>query len=294
MTYIYDLDNLQGVQPAIVGGKATNLARLRRAGFPVPPGFVVGATACQACLDQARLTPRILATVEEALAQATVPALLHAADQIWREIEAATLDRKLAEAVASAYAALSSGAVVVRSSASGEDSATASHAGQYESFLHVNSIEQLLARMKQCWASLWSTSALVYRSRFPGLSGEPAMGVIVQRQVHAETAGVLFTAHPVTGRRDQMVIEAVRGLGDSLVSGRNAPDHWLVDGVTGIPVEKPVLQSSLPCLTSEELQRLVAVGRQVSNEFGAPSDIEWAFSGGRLYVLQSRPITHLP
>ncbi|MGB5504143.1 MAG: PEP/pyruvate-binding domain-containing protein [Polyangiales bacterium] len=190
------------------------------------------------------------------------------------------------------YARIGAGKVAVRSSAIGEDSGAASFAGQYETVLNVEGSEPLRVAIEDCLRSLENARALAYRDEQTG-QREAQMNIVVQRMVDARAAGVLFTAHPVNARRDQVVIDAVTGLGESLVSGQATPDHWLV-GRDGSVLARE-LQGSEPILSDAELARLVDGALRAETRYGAPLDMEWAVDqNGELRWLQARPITQLP
>lgn len=190
------------------------------------------------------------------------------------------------------YAQIGAGKVAVRSSAVGEDSGSASFAGQYETVLNVEGTEALHAAIEDCLRSLKNARALAYRDVQTG-QREAEMNVVVQRMVDARSAGVLFTAHPVNARRDRIVVDAVSGLGDALVSGRATPDHWLI-ARDGSVIERE-LQDNEPVLSDAELTRLVDEALVAERQYGAPLDIEWAIDqAGNLRWLQARPITQLP
>ena len=213
---VLDLAQLSIDQVAAVGGKAANLGELIRAGFDVPPGFCVTTEAYRRA---------VRGTTVEAGTSTDAPAA-----------RAAVLDapfpESVADAVRDAYARLESGGegpVAVRSSATAEDLPGASFAGQQDTYLNVAGIDDVLDAVHRCWASLWTDRAVAYRAA-QGIDGSGvALAVVVQRMVDAESAGVLFTADPVTGRRHQAVLDAARGLGDAVVSGAVDPDHFVVD-----------------------------------------------------------------
>jgi phosphohistidine swiveling domain-containing protein len=190
------------------------------------------------------------------------------------------------------YLRLGGGRVAVRSSAVGEDSVEASFAGQYETILDVEGVAALRAAVDRCLHSVSNTRATIYREDH--LEGQPThMSVIVQRMVDTRAAGVLFTVNPVNGRRDQLVIDAVRGLGDVLVSGLARPDHWLMsrDGT----VTDREIQGSEPVLRDAELAHLLDGALRAERRYGTPLDMEWALDEtGRLWWLQARSITGLP
>jgi len=190
------------------------------------------------------------------------------------------------------YARIGAGRVAVRSSAIGEDSGDASFAGQYETVLNVEGSEPLRVAIEDCLRSLENARALAYRDEQTG-QREAQMNIVVQRMVDARAAGVLFTAHPVNARRDQIVIDAVTGLGEALVSGRATPDHWLV-ARDGSVLERE-LQGDEPILSDAELTRLADGALRAETRYGAPLDMEWAIDqDGQLRWLQARPITQLP
>jgi pyruvate,water dikinase len=221
-------------------------------------------------------------------------------------------DGELAAAIAEAYRGLGeSPAVAVRSSACAEDGEAASYAGQQETFLNVVGLEEVLEKVTECWASFFSERAMFYR-RNKGSLQDLDMAVVVQRQLGSDKSGVMFTADPIRHRRDQMVIEAAWGLGESLVSGLVTPDNYVVrrDGSVKtarvgrqdlmitrqeaggtVTVELDEATATSRVLTDDEIARLAAVGRDLEEALGGPQDIEWAYVGDDLFVLQSRPIT---
>jgi pyruvate, water dikinase len=264
----FDEERCSDVQ--VAGGKGASLAAMTSAGLPVPPGFAIDASALEKAVDPTRLRELARAGEHEA-----AHALVLAGEPPREEI-------------ASAYERLG-GRVAVRSSACAEDSEAASFAGQQETYLNVVGGDEVCARVAQCWASFFSERALFYRGH-KGSLDDLAMAVVVQRMVDAEKAGVLFTVDPVQRRRDQMIVEAVNGLGEQVVSGEVTPDHYVTDRAGSLK------RSTLPnggVLAAEELTRLAELGRRLEEYFGAPQDVEWAIEGGRVHLLQSRPVTTL-
>ena len=295
-----------------VGGKGTNLARLARKGYPVPDGFLV---TTDAYLDYVRtndLSERIVKTV--ATIQPDDPAGLQMASrQIRGWFSEGVIPPRVARALRGAYASLGQPPVAVRSSATAEDLPEMSFAGQQDTFLNVVGEKALLQAVVNCWSSLWTARAIGYRAR-NGIPPEGvALAVVVQEMVQAEAAGVLFTANPLTGVRTQTVIDAALGLGEALVSGRVDPDHYVVDTATGVILSKTlgakavavravetggvvVVQEDAAdrqALADEHILELVQLGQRVAEDFGFPQDIEWAWAGGQIALLQSRPITTL-
>jgi pyruvate,water dikinase len=285
---------------ATAGGKGASLARMAALGLPVPPGFVITADELAEALPDGGAELRELAK-------------RHDAEGAQRLVREAELDPAARDAVLAAYAALGEGdvPVAVRSSACAEDSETASFAGQQETYLHVRGGDQVRTRIRDCWASFFSERALFYRGQKGSLE-DLGMAVVVQRMVQAEVAGVLFTMDPVRRRRDAMVVEAVFGLGEAVVSGQVTPDHYVLrrDGrvkrtklsvqpfaVLPLPdggVEERALteeQGGAQTLDEDRLRELARIGADLEERLGGPQDIEWALEGGEVYVLQARPVT---
>ena len=203
--------------------------------------------------------------------------------------------------------------LAVRSSATAEDLPETSFAGQQDTYLNVVGVGALRAAVVACFASLWSARAIGYRLRNGVDQSHVALAVVVQVMVAAETSGVLFTANPLTGARVESVIDATFGLGEALVSGRVEPDHWVVETDSGRIRERrmgakqaatvatsgggvQLVESAAGlefCLNDVQVAELTAVGARVARLAGSPQDIEWAYSGGLLYLLQSRAITTL-
>ena len=271
---VLSLDEVQGEGRIRVGGKGYALARLRRAGFPVPPGFIVTTDAYRAFVAANGLED-LLASVDDPEAAARAQTALRAAE----------MPPEVAAAIDRAYRTLGGGPVAVRSSAVAEDAGGASFAGQYETVLNVVGGDALLEAVRRCWASLWSEGALAYR-RALGLETEPAMAVVVQRMVDAAQAGVAFTVDPVSGRRDVVVVEAVAGRGERLVGGRAKPRRYLVrQGEDGHALGDDLLDGA-------RLAAVVRLARRVEAWAGRPQDVEWALDrSGNVYLLQARPIT---
>jgi pyruvate,water dikinase len=263
----FDDERCAGVE--LAGGKGASLGVMTVAGLPVPPGFVLPANVLEESVDAARL--RSLAVEgDHGGAQALV-----------REAQPPH------EAIGLAYARLG-GLVAVRSSACAEDSEAASFAGQQETFLNVFGAAEVARHVVECWASFFSERALFYRARKGSLE-DLRMAVVVQRMVEPKKSGVLFTADPIQRRRDQMIAEAVFGLGEQVVSGHVTPDHYVLDRAGTVKREHLVLGG---VLDQDELRELAAMGQRLEQHFGSPQDIEWAIDD-RLYLLQSRPVTTL-
>jgi pyruvate,water dikinase len=182
--------------------------------------------------------------------------------------------------------------LAVRPSATAKDLPGHSFAGQYDTFLDVSGTQGCLDAIKQCWASLWTNRAFEYREEngFDHLAVD--MAVIVQQLVPADAAGVVFTADPVTGKSDRLIVEACHGLGESLVSGQVTPDRFVLDATDLTAIDHSAA-SGTPCIDEDVARRLGELAKQAANAFGSPQDIEWAIKDGEIYFLQSRPITTL-
>src|SRR5438132_4137439 len=259
---------------ALVGGKGANLGDLARAGFPVPKGFVLTTRAYALAAEAAGVDPARPSESAERL-------------------RAAPLPDAIANAARKAYAALGSGRVAVRSSATAEDMPGASFAGQQDSYLDVSGEDGLLDAIRRCWASLWNERAVAYRHAYGVDDSKVSLAVVVQEMVDASAAGVLFTADPVTGRRRHAAIDAVAGLGDKLVAGAVDPNHYAVEIASHEVVQRPAGgQGSV--LSDQEVLTLAEFGDRVERHFNAPQDIEFALDQKRhVWLVQSRPITTL-
>ena len=296
------------------GGKAANLGELISAGFLVPPGFCVTTAAYRRTVAEAGLTE----TIDEALRDVRTddPG---SADVTSRRIatlfENLSLPDDLAEAILDAYRALGAPPVAVRSSATTEDLPGASFAGQQATSMNVRGGDELLEAVRRCWASLWSARAIAYRQSQGFDHDRAAIAVVIQQLVPAEVSGILFTANPVSGARNEIVIEAALGLGEAVVGGLTTPDSFTLDRETlavreqrtGLQKVKTVLakrgtverelgpeHAAQPALDDAQLARLAQIGISMEHHFGDPQDIEWAYAAGRFWVLQARPITNLP
>lgn len=296
------------------GGKGANLGELIAAGLHVPPGFCVTtaayrhavvATGLAVAIDRALhdVRPEDPASAERAAARIAV---------LFQDLQ---LPEDLGEEILTAHRALGTPPVAVRSSATTEDLPSASFAGQHATSLNVRGTDELLDAVRHCWASLWSARAIAYRERRGFRHDRIAIAVVVQRLVAAEVSGVLFTANPVNGARDEIIVNAAPGLGEAVVGGSTTPDSFVLDHATvtvrerhaGRQEVQTVLaehgtqerplepgRSPGPTLNDAQLAALARIGLDVEDRFKAPQDIEWAYAEGRFWVLQARPITNLP
>jgi pyruvate,water dikinase len=265
----------------VAGGKGASLARMTTEGLPVPPGFVIPSYVLQNSIDAERML-ELAASHSTRELQELVAATKPPKEKITAAYENLVGGRRTAT-----YKLVGNKKVAVRSSAVAEDSEAASYAGQQETYLFVEGAEEVCRRVVDCWASFFSERALFYRSQ-KGFLEDLRMAVVVQKMVDPEKSGVIFTVDPVRRRRDRMVVEAVRGIGEQVVSGEVTPDHYTLDRRGKVKREKIVDDR---VLTDEELQKLGDLGRQLEERHGVAQDIEWAMVGEEIYLLQSRPVT---
>jgi pyruvate,water dikinase len=306
------LDEITADDLELVGGKGASLGELTGAGLPVPSGFVVSAGTYRSFIEETGIAEELFEAVDvdtedsKALAEAQSRAKeLVLETEIPEEIRREILD---------SYDDLGDGEdfVAVRSSATAEDLPDASFAGQQETFLNVTR-EDLVDRVKRCWASLFTQRAIYYRQEQGFAHDKVDIAVVVQRMVDAEKSGVMFTSHPSTGD-PRIIIEAAWGLGEAVVSGSVSPDNYVVDREsgavdeltiadkktmmekdeeTGETVEREVSEElrEAQVLDERDIERLVELGERVEDHYETPQDVEWAIVDGEVFMLQSRPIT---
>ncbi|MGH7552054.1 MAG: phosphoenolpyruvate synthase [Longimicrobiales bacterium] len=304
----------------LVGGKAANLGEMTRAGLPVPPGFGITVEAYRRVVGASALAQELGGRL--AALDATDPeSLRRTAEGLQRKVRDTVIPDDIARPILDAYAELSQKAgkdavrVAVRSSATAEDTAQFSFAGMFESELNTSGDEELLRAVRACWASLFGERLLSYRQQRQ-VMGEVLVGVAVQVMVDSEKSGVLFTVDPATGDRDRLVIEGAWGLGEVVVSGQVTPDRYIVDKkslqivakeaakkefmldvdpTTGRTrrVELSGERAAALVLTDDEVRALAEFGRKAETHYGTPQDMEWAIADGRVYLVQTRPVTTL-
>jgi len=291
LTFVRFFDQITPDSLPLVGGKAHNLARLAQAGFAVPHGFCLTTEAYRRHLAAHGLADPIRATLAR-----TDLSDEQKADHIRHLIVSVDLPLDVHCAVLGAYHKLTGSKpgmpLAIRSSALAEDTADASFAGQHDTILDVRDESALMESIKRCWASLWTARASSYRSRMR--SGDPdiALAVVVQHMLTADCAGVAFTVNPVSGA-DEIVIEAVAGLGEALVSGQVTPDRYRLDRHSLKPLETAATRAGQPVLDADQLEQVARLAAGAQDHFGCPQDIEWVCRHGQIYLLQSRPVTTL-
>jgi len=312
MTHTLRFDEPLATQLDLTGGKGANLALLTQRDFPVPRGFVVTAPVYRAFIAGAGERLRSVSALPF-----HDPAALRAASVMLRaDLLQLPLPQCAADEIAERLGQFPEGtAFSVRSSSTMEDLAGAAFAGQHDTFLNVAGVSDVLDRVRACFVSLWTDRALAYRHQQGFDHAQAAMAVVVQQMVSSAAAGVAFSINPVNGQMGEMVINANFGLGESVVSGEGEVDQWILDKST-----RAVRSASIACksrrvvgaasgtrevhitgadavqpsLGAEQLAQLADMLVRVEASYAFPQDIEWAFAGGQLWLLQARPITTVP
>lgn len=314
MEIIRWFDELHLTDVGAVGGKGANLGELTSAGFPVPNGFVVTSDAYLESIGLSGAREQL----EKLMAQTDpgdAASLAAAATTAQQLILDTAVPGEVVEAVEEAYRRLGDDVrVAVRSSGTSEDAGDTSFAGMNATFTNVVGTADLLARIRDCWASLYGERVVAYRAN-SALAEEPAIAVIVQEMVSSELSGVMFTADPTAVTTDRLIIEAVLGQGEAIVSGMVEPDTYVVhkdgprlltvrvghqdrkivrgaDGADEI-VELSPEEGTRRFLEDAQVLELARLAMKVEEHYGSPQDIEWAMAGGKTFLVQSRPITTL-
>jgi pyruvate,water dikinase len=313
---VRDLGTLTRADVEIAGGKGANLGELAAAALPVPPGFVLTADAYLQSMEEAGIRAALREGMGEAVQAADDPVRLgqHSAE-LQAMVRQAGLSLSVRESLLAAYRTLGERPLVaVRSSATSEDAEDTSFAGMNLTVTNVVGEERLVAAVLDCWASLFGDRVVAYRAG-SGLEEEPAMAVVVQRMVDSECSGVAFTADPSTSDRSRIVIEAALGLGEVVVSGAVEPDtyvvakegprlvqlrvghqtHQIVRGPDGGDrrIDLAPADADRRVLDDDGIVEIARLALRVEQHYGRPQDIEWAICDGRIYLVQSRPITTL-
>ncbi|MDP2731310.1 MAG: phosphoenolpyruvate synthase [Dehalococcoidales bacterium] len=302
---------------ALVGGKGANLGEMTNADIPVPPGFIVTAEAYFDFLRQTKLTGKIRKLMEDINVNDSKK-LQEVAAQVRRVISNAPMPPEIAREIGQAYKKMGGGLVAVRSSATAEDLPEASFAGQQRTFLNVEGEKEVIAAVQECWASLFEARAIFYREQQGFDHFEVGLAVPVQRMVKSQTSGVMFTVEPVTNDASKVIVEAVFGLGEAIVSGEVTPDMYVIDKKKQKIINKEIAKQEwqliknpsagngneanikVPLsetaqteqkLKDDEIIQLVKLAKQLEDHYQFPQDIEWAKEDSKIYIVQTRPIT---
>lgn len=309
---ILPFNKLSSQDVNLAGGKGASLGEMTQAGIPVPPGFVVLADAFRAMVKANGIGEKIdgiLGTVDVVKTET----IDEASEKIRAMIKEAKTPKDVSNEITKAFEELDTEFVAVRSSATAEDSSSASWAGELETYLNTTK-GNLLDTVKECWSSLFTPRAIFYRIEKNMVADEVAVAVVVQKMVQSEIAGIAFTVHPVTKNQNTMVIEAGWGLGEAIVGGLVIPDTYVIDKEKNTILEKypsvqkimidrvgnetkevpvPEEKKEKQKLTDQEILELAELCENIEKHYGNPQDIEWARENDKFYVVQSRPITTL-
>lgn len=301
------------------GGKAANLGDLTQGGFNVPPGFCVTSRALPYVIEQNNLQPAIGALLE-GLDFEDFEAVEDQTAGIRALIEEAAIPADLEAEIRAAIARLCDSEevlVAVRSSVAVRGSKISSFPGMMDTYHYIRGADEIIRHVRMCWASLWTSRAALNRQHKAIPHDLGLIAAVVQKMVDPEVAGIMFTANPITGSREEIVVESNWGLGESVVSGKSMNDFFLIekadlalksrkiarktvmvcfDQEKGFGRKETVCRPELmeePTLNDEQVGELIRLGLAVESWFGFPQDVEWAYEKGRLFVLQSRNIKNL-
>jgi pyruvate, water dikinase len=304
--------NIHKADIPLVGGKGANLGEMVNADIPVPNGFVVTAKAYYGFLNGTSLRKKILTELDDLDVENNVK-LEKASKNIMTAILAAEMPEDLAQQIKEYYQELCGNEdayVAVRSSATAEDLPDASFAGQQETYLNVKGWKDVVKNVQKCWASLFGARAIFYRQTNKFSHLKVGIAVPVQLMVQSEFSGIMFTVNPLTNNTDEVSVEAAYGLGQPVVSGEVTPDQYIVNKKTGKItyrfVSKQTWQFTLAGNTPvskkyQEVQKIsnkfavevARIGMRIEKHYGKPQDIEWGIQDGKVYIVQSRPVTTL-
>ena len=300
-----------------VGGKGANLGEMTKAGFPVPNGFGVTVRSYDSFLKENQITEGIY-KVLRATDVSDSKQLEDASKKIQKIVKTSQIPPEIAYEIVAAYKRLSGpfrkALVAVRSSATAEDLPGASFAGQQATLLNIRGEANLLEAVKECWASLFTARSIFYRTQNKIPHEKVKIAVMVQKMVQSQVSGVMFTVNPVTNEKEQVIIEAVWGLGEMIVQGSVVPDRYIVQkethdilakeisdqgvalvkvGSENKEIEVPQKRRGIQKISDKEVTRLAQLGENLQKHYYFPQDVEWAKEGKNLYIVQTRPITTL-
>lgn len=316
--YLVWFDEIDKNDVALVGGKGANLGEMIKSGFPVPEGFCTTSDAYWYFIESNNLKKQIERILKPV--NANDPRQLNqASEKIRRIIRHGKVPRDLAKEIIIFYEKLGGRfkkhcLTAVRSSATAEDLPGASFAGQQETFLNVKGEANLVNKIRECWSSLFTPRAIFYRQEKKFNHFKIAISVVVQRMVQSDISGVMFTVNPVTNQKREIIIEAIYGLGELIVQGTVTPDHFKVDKRTFKIIDKQVNRQEIQLtksgalnkqtkvklrlrdrqkITDQKIIELAKSGKKIHQHYFFPQDIEWAIEKGKIYILQTRPVTAL-
>ena len=321
MKFIKKFTDLSKSDTQIAGGKGASLGEMTQAGMPVPPGFVVLASAFEKFLQEEQLSVDIEAILKDVNHEDT-----NSVDGTSAKIQAMILNvqipKDIQKEIVSGFEKLGANYVAVRSSATVEDSSSASWAGELETYLNVTE-KNLIEKVQKCWASLFTPRAIFYRFEKKLHKEKVSVAVVIQKMIQSEVSGITFTVHPVTQDKNQMVIEAGYGLGEAIVGGKITPDTYIIDksqfSISNDLISKLILEKNISeqkmmiargkkgteeknvpenlrekqKLSDDKILELAEICLKIEKHYKFPQDIEWAAEKDKLFIVQSRPITTL-
>ena len=322
MKYTKNFKEISKKDVAIAGGKGASLGEMTSTGIPVPPGFVVLSRAFDRFLEETDLLQDIQAQLDE-VNYKDANSVDRYSNVIRGMIAQTKFPADLRKEITTEFKKLKAPLVAVRSSATAEDSKTASWAGELETYLNTDE-KDLISHVKKCWSSLFTPRAIFYhREKYPSFSsplskggkqGGVSVAVVVQKMIQSDVSGICFTVHPVTQDKNQLIIEAGFGLGEAIVSGQITPDSYVLDkrdwSIMDINISKqetkiekikgltktvpvPKVDQEKQKLPGKKIIQLAKLCGAIEAHYGFPCDIEWAMEKGKIYITQSRPITTL-
>ncbi|TAK49782.1 MAG: hypothetical protein EPO23_00695 [Xanthobacteraceae bacterium] len=319
MTTILALELIPDGEAEHWGGKATNLGKLMRIGVGVPPGFCIGATALDRAITEAGID-REIGSIASSLNYEDFADVETKSRCIRELIEQIAIPPDIEEGIRTSYNALVSESnryVAVRSSVAVRGTLISSFPGMMDTYHYVLGQDEVIEKVRECWASLWSARAVHLRHHRSIPHTQAIIAPVVQLMVNADSAGVLFTANPITKDRSECIIEANWGIGESVVSGRSMTDSFVLDKGTCREKQRAIAAKNLmvvmddgqgrgrkeipvpadrmkePSLSGDKLIELCEAGRRIEEHFDAPVDVEWAYQHGKLFILQARNIRNL-
>ena len=312
MKYLKGFKELSKKNINIAGGKGANLGEMNKIGIPVPPGFVILASAFEGFLEETDINVEIKAMWSRINIE-DIESVEESSEIIRDLILKAKMPKEIEKEILDAFRKLKARYAAVRSSATAEDSEIDSWAGELESYLNTTR-GNLIENVKKCWASLYTPRAIFYRFKRNLQRKQVQVAVVIQKMVQSEKAGVCFTVHPVTKDRNQIVIEAAWGLGEILVQGQITPDTYVMEkdtlkildkninsqekmiarhkeGNKAIRVSKSKQEKQK--LSESQIKKLTKLCIKIEDHYKDPQDIEWALRENKFYIVQTRPITTL-
>lgn len=312
MNYILFFSKITKENTDLAGGKGASLGEMTKAGIPVPPGFVILADTFREVINTNNLDNKIAEILKSVKAEET-ESVDEASKKIRDLIDAAKTPENIEDEILKSFDELKAEHVAVRSSATAEDSSSASWAGELETYLNTTR-DNLLETVKKCWSSLFTPRAIFYRIEKKMENEDVAVAVVAQKMIESEISGIVFTVHPVSKDPNSMVIEAGWGLGEAIVGGQVTPDTYTIDKKNikvadiyqseqemmivregketkeaPVPSEKKNKQK----LSEAQILELAKICIVIEKHYNKPQDIEWAYENNKFYIVQSRPITTL-